>query len=84
MRFLPFSRTVNAKKTLENHVSSNVHGPVNMMKYDVFQRLWLFALRKRVVIGDSPLECGYSHAFFRICRSIIVWKMLCIPIFIGV
>ena len=44
----------------------------------------LFALRKRVVIGGSPPECGYPHAFSRICRSIIVRKMACIPIFIGV
>ena len=36
MRFLPFSRTVNAYITLENHVSSNVHGLVNILKYNVF------------------------------------------------
>ena len=34
----------------------------------------LFALRKRVVIGDSPPECGYSHAISSSCRSIIVQK----------
>ena len=84
MYFLPFSRTVNAQITLENHVLSNVDGSVNIMKYKVFQRLQFFALRRRVVIGDSLPKCGYSHAFFRICHSIIVRKMVCIPIFIGV
>ena len=74
MYFLPFSRTVNAQITLENHVLSNVDGLVNMMKYKVFQRLQFFALRRRAVIGDSLPKCGYSHAFFRICHSIIVRK----------
>ena len=38
----------------------------------------------RVVVGDSPPECSYSHAFLRSCHSIIVRKMVLIPILIGV
>ena len=38
-RFLPFSRTENAQKTLENNVSSNVHGLVILKKCDFFWRL---------------------------------------------
>ena len=67
------------------------------LKTTVFQRSWvgqhkemrffsgvfhLFAQIKRVVIGDSPSECSYSQAFSRICRSIIVRNMVCIPILI--
>ena len=78
-----FQGQENAKKTCENHLSSNVHGLVNVKKCHVFWRFLAVCVEKTRCYRRFT-ECSYSHAFSSSCRSIIVQKMVFIPIFIGV
>ena len=76
-RFLPFSRTENAQKTLENNVPSK-------KKKKMFSGVFLlFALRKRVVIGDSP-NAVIPTQFQVVAVRLSCKKLFFFPIFIGV
>ena len=78
-----FLEQENTQKTLENYVSSNVHGLVNVKKCHVFWRFLAVCVEKTRCYRRFT-EYSYSHAFSSSCRSIIVRKMVFIPIFMGV